>query len=136
MTLDGETIHLPRILCLHGGGVNSDIFPRSVPCHHLALQDPLPPRLRGRPFFCDAGPGIVPVYEAHGPFRRWLRWLPNHPPVDSGTAVDEIWWQLNEAWTLTTELAVTGVGRSAGFSQGAKMCASVLFGSSAERRWS
>jgi predicted esterase len=80
------------------------------------------------PFLCDAGPGIIPVYADYGPFRRWLRWLPEHPAIDADAAIDEIWWQLKDAMDTDNRAGATGewVGLL-GFSQGAKLAASILF---------
>lgn len=80
------------------------------------------------PFLCDAGPGIVPVYKDYGPFRRWLRWLPNHTVIDSESAVDEIWYQLRLAMEDDDKEGADGewVGLL-GFSQGAKLSACLLF---------
>jgi predicted esterase len=121
-------LQLPRILCLHGGGVNAEVFrmqARSI-VHNLKSTFRLV--FADGPFLCDAGPGIIPVYADHGPFRRWLRWLPEHPPVDAEAAVDEIWWQLRDAMEADDRLGATGewVGLL-GFSQGAKLSASLLF---------
>lgn len=127
-TFPDSTLHLPRILCLHGGGVTASAFR----LQSRTLLSHLRPYFRlvfaDGPFLCDAGPGILPVYADHGPFRRWLRWLPEHPVVDRETAVDEIWYQLKLAMDEDDGLGATGewVGLM-GFSQGAKMSASLLF---------
>ena len=72
MSTPDDNLHAPRILCLHGGGVNSSVFRsqcraliKHLPAFRLVFAD--------GPWFCEAGPGIVPVYEDCGPFRRWLR---------------------------------------------------------------
>ncbi|KAK7729434.1 hypothetical protein SLS57_001919 [Botryosphaeria dothidea] len=85
------------------------------------------------PFFCDAGPGILPVYADMGPYRRWLRWLPHHAEVDAPTAAEEIRYQLESAMEDDDRAGATGewVGFM-GFSQGAKVSASLLF--EAQRR--
>jgi len=131
-TTNGEatdpTLHLPRILCLHGGGVTASAFriqSRTIisqlkPYFRLVFAD--------GPFLCDAGPGILPVYADYGPFRRWLRWLPEHAAIDRESAVDEIWYQLQLAMEEDDGEGATGewIGLI-GFSQGAKMAASLLF---------
>lgn len=122
------TLHLPRILCLHGGGVTASAF--RLQCRILITY--LAPFFRlvfaDGPFLCDAGPGILPVYADYGPFRRWLRWLPEHAECDAETAIDEIWYQLRLAMEGDDLLGADGewVGLL-GFSQGAKICASLLF---------
>ena len=57
---DDPTLHHPRILCLHGGGVNRDVFRaqarsliKALPSFRLVFAD--------GPFYCAPGPGIVPV---------------------------------------------------------------------------
>lgn len=80
------------------------------------------------PFFCDPGPGIVPVYKDYGPFRRWLRWLPKHTDIDSESAIDEIWYQLRLAMEDDDRQGANGEWVALlGFSQGAKLSACLLF---------
>lgn len=118
------TLHYPRILCLHGGGVNSDVFRmqarsliKALPDFRLVFAD--------GPFYCAPGPGIVPVYEDCGPFRRWLRWLPEHAEIDDESAAEEVMYNIE---TCKREDAGDGpwVGLL-GFSQGAKLSASLLY---------
>ena len=119
-----QNLALPRILCLHGGGVTGEIFRsqaraliRALPSFRLVFAD--------GPFFCDAGPGIVPVYEENGPFRRWLRWLPEHRDIDDETAIDEVMYSINNC---KDEDPGTGPWVALlGFSQGAKLSASLLY---------
>lgn len=122
------TLHLPRILCLHGGGVTGEVFRMQARSIITALKDTFRLVFADGPFLCDAGPGILPVFADFGPFRRWLRWTPDHPPIDSEAAVDEIWWQLNDAMAADDRLGGTGkwVGLL-GFSQGAKLSACLLY---------
>lgn len=119
-----EKLHLPRILCLHGGGVTGDIFRlqaraliRHLPDFRLVFAD--------APFFSEPGPGIAPVYEEYGPFRRWLRWWPEDPEIDSETAVKMIISSLEKC---KQEDRADGpwIGLL-GFSQGAKIAASLLY---------
>ena len=77
------------------------------------------------PFLCDAGPGIGPVYEKHGPFRRWFRWQADQPEIDESSAVAEIKYSLD---TATERDRGSGPFVAVlGFSQGAKLAASLLF---------
>jgi hypothetical protein len=80
------------------------------------------------PFICPPHPSIISVYGDYGPFRRWLRWLPEHPEVDAETASSEIRYQLTQAMEEDDAKGATGewVGLL-GFSQGAKVSASLLF---------
>ena len=119
-----ETLELPRILCLHGGGVTGDVFRaqsraliKHLPDFRLVFAD--------GPFFCDPGPGIVPVYEDYGPFRRWLRWLPEHPEIDNESAIEECMYNI-ETCKREDEGEGPWVGIM-GFSQGAKMTSSLLY---------
>lgn len=120
-----EDLSLPRILCLHGGGVNSEVFRaqsraliKALPTFRLVFAD--------GPFYCAPGPGIVPVYEDCGPFRRWLRWIPEeHAEIDDESAIEEVMYSIE---TCKREDKGTGpwVGLL-GFSQGAKLSASLLY---------
>ncbi|KAI2603051.1 serine hydrolase FSH [Hypoxylon fragiforme] len=123
-----STLHLPRILCLHGGGTNARIF--RAQCRVLSRT--LEPHFRmvyaEAPFSSTAGPDVLSVYAEHGPFKRWLRWLPEQSEVEDHTAVTEIEAQLKEAMDMDDELGATGPWVALlGFSQGAKMVASLLF---------
>lgn len=120
-----SSLHLPRILCLHGGGVTAEIFR----LQSRALIALLSPHFRlvfaDGPFYCPAGPGMIPVYATYGPYRRWLRWLPEHPAVDDDAAIEEVEYAMR-----TVMEGDEGVGEWVGllgFSQGAKMAASVLY---------
>ena len=77
------------------------------------------------PFFCDPGPGILPVYQDYGPFRRWLRWLPEHPEIDDEAAVEEVMYAI-ETCKREDEGRGPWVGLM-GFSQGAKLSSSLLY---------
>ncbi|KAF2435831.1 hypothetical protein EJ08DRAFT_291299 [Tothia fuscella] len=127
-TITDPTLHLPRILCLHGGGVTAEAFK----LQSRALITKLKPYFRlvyaDGPFLCDPGPGILPVYADFAPFRRWLRWLPEHAEIDAESAVDEINYQIKQAMDGDTGDGADGewVGLM-GFSQGAKVSASLLF---------
>ncbi|RDW83575.1 uncharacterized protein DSM5745_03901 [Aspergillus mulundensis] len=148
-----STLHLPRILCLHGGGTNARIF-RSQ-CRVLRAR--LSPHFRlvfaEAPFASTPGPDVVSVYEKWGPFKAWF-------PAESAAAragksfedakahamgrggeavrIDEddevnerairgIESAIQEAMERDDGLGATGewVGLL-GFSQGAKMAASLL----------
>ncbi|KAF7563960.1 hypothetical protein G7046_g89 [Stylonectria norvegica] len=119
------TLHLPRILCLHGGGVNADVF--RVQCRAIIarLKEAFRLVFVNGPFLSAPHPSIVSVYGDHGPFRRWLRWQPDHPEIDGESAAEEIWYQCQEAMR-----ADPGTGDWVGilgFSQGAKIAAGLLW---------
>jgi predicted esterase len=70
----------------------------------------------------------VTVYGDQGPFRRWLRWLPSHPEVDAETAASEIMYQVEGAMQADDALGADGEWAGLlGFSQGAKVSASLLY---------
>ena len=123
---DASTLPLPRILCLHGGGVNGTVFRKQ--CRAL-LKSRLSSHFRlvfvDGPFPCEPHPAIGPVYGADGPFFRWLRWLPEHDDLDAQQTAREILDQIRAAMD-----ADAGTGPWAGvlgFSQGAKLAASLLW---------
>lgn len=75
------------------------------------------------------GPDVLSVYADYGPFKRWLRWLPEHDhPTDDADAVRALDGALDAAIRADDALGADGpwVGLL-GFSQGAKMVASLLF---------
>ncbi|GAM83297.1 hypothetical protein ANO11243_012840 [Dothideomycetidae sp. 11243] len=120
-----DTLSLPRILCLHGGGVNAEVFSLQARSLNRSLRPHFRLVFADGPYFCAAGPGIGDVYGAYGPFRRWLRWLPEHPAVDDGAAAEEILYALRGAMR---DDAGTGPWVALlGFSQGAKVAASLLY---------
>ncbi|EED22684.1 conserved hypothetical protein [Talaromyces stipitatus ATCC 10500] len=120
-------LNMPRILCLHGGGTNARIF-RSQ-CRVLLSH------LRGKfrlvfaeaPLQCDAGPDVLSVYKEWGPFKSWIPSALGCPEVDNNTAIELFNEALDRAMDGDDDLGATGpwVGLL-GFSQGAKMCASLL----------
>ena len=128
-----DPLSLPRILCLHGGGVTGAVFQtqaraliKALPGFRLVFAD--------APFLSEPGPGIVPVYADRGPFRRWLRWRPAHPDLGNDATTRRI---LNSLERCKEADPGTGpwVGLL-GFSQGAKIAASLLYDQQvrAERR--
>ncbi len=125
---EDQTLHLPRILCLHGGGTNARIF--RAQCRVLRAELRFKFRLcfAEAPFPSQPGPDVVSVYREYGPFRRWLRSSPEHPRIDPEAAVAMIDNSLYAAMREDDRQGATGewVGLL-GFSQGAKMCASLLF---------
>lgn len=141
--------HLPRLLCLHGGGTTAAIFRRQ--CRSLVRS--FAPQFRlvfaDAPYLTDA-PGtdaaaLVAVYPParYGPFRCWLRRLPECVAQEALVGYDApaaVWREadteavaaieraMRKAMTADDEAGGRGewVGL-VGFSQGAKIAASVLF---------
>ncbi|KAJ5714643.1 uncharacterized protein N7483_011824 [Penicillium malachiteum] len=102
---DESGLHLPRILCLHGGRSNVRIF--RAQCR--ALEKALRPWFRlcyaEAPFPSNPGPDVKSVYHAFGPFRTW---------IDSTNAI----LQDNDTGATGPVVGLLGFG------QGAKICAS------------
>lgn len=122
-----DTKPLPRILCLHGGGVNAAIFEvqsRSLARH---LQHSFRLVWVDGPFFCNPHSDVVHIFSSYAPFRRWLRWLPEHTEIDAGSCIEEIGYAIRTAMDADDRAGGTGewVGLM-GFSQGAKLAASLL----------
>ncbi|KAL2015580.1 hypothetical protein VTK56DRAFT_5213 [Thermocarpiscus australiensis] len=125
--------HLPRILCLHGGGTNARIF--RAQCRVLGARLASSFRLvfADAPFPSRPGPDVESVYAAWGPFRSWLPPAPGGGFAASLDAVDRaaakhINQCLEDATREDNETGATGpwVGVLR-FSQGAKMAASLLW---------
>ncbi|KID94528.1 citrinin biosynthesis oxydoreductase CtnB, partial [Metarhizium majus ARSEF 297] len=78
MTVD-DTLSLPRILCLHGGGVNGTVF--RLQCRAIIAQ--LGHRFRfvfmDAPYTSRPHRDIVTVYGDFAPFYRWLAWSREEP---------------------------------------------------------
>lgn len=121
------TLDKPRILCLHGGGTNARIF--KAQCRFLERRLSADFRLvyAEAPFASEAGPDVVSVYKSFGPFKRWLRSAPHQPHLPHGVCVRELDRALQTTMEDDDNLGATGewVGLL-GFSQGAKMAASLL----------
>ncbi|KAF1842718.1 uncharacterized protein K460DRAFT_367678 [Cucurbitaria berberidis CBS 394.84] len=117
----------PRILCLHGGGVNAAIFKAQSRSLIRHLQHSFRLVWVDAPFFCDPHPDIISVYGAYAPFRRWLRWLHEHAEIDADSCIEEIGYAIRTA--MEDDHRKGGVGEWVGlmgFSQGAKLSASLL----------
>ncbi len=122
------TFSLPRILCLHGGGTNASIF--KIQCRKIAED------LKGEyrlvyveaPFPSEAGPDVMQVFAKAGPFKRWLRFGPAHPAITAQKAVTRLDQAIEAAMADDDDRGGCGAWTGLlGFSQGAKMCASLLY---------
>ncbi|KAL8991187.1 MAG: hypothetical protein Q9177_000335 [Variospora cf. flavescens] len=125
---EDQTLHLPRILCLHGGGTNARIFRAQCRVLRAELRHSFRLCFAEAPFPSQPGPDVVSVYKHCGPFRRWLRSGPEHPHINAKSAARMIDRSLHAAVKEDDKQGATGewVGLL-GFSQGAKMAASLLF---------
>lgn len=122
------TVHLPRILCLHGGGTNARIFRTQCRALKTALSSEFRLVFAQAPFDCDASSDVMAVYSKWGPFKRWLRWRPEHSAITAEEVIAAIDSSLEDAMREDDEQGGAGewVGLM-GFSQGAKVCASLLY---------
>ena len=68
---------------------------------------------------------MIPVYKDWGPFRRWLRWLPEQPSTDTETAIEEIQYSIDTC--INGDEGTGPIVGLMGFSQGAKLAASLLY---------
>ncbi|KAF2831686.1 hypothetical protein CC86DRAFT_366998 [Ophiobolus disseminans] len=118
---------LPRILCLHGGGVNATIFETQSRSLIRHLQHSFRLVWADGPFLCDPHSDIISVYGSYAPFRRWLRWLPEHTDIGAESCIEELGYAMKTAMEDDDREGGTGewVGLM-GFSQGAKLSASLL----------
>ncbi|KAG6025465.1 hypothetical protein E4U41_001521, partial [Claviceps citrina] len=129
MTTDDDArllLSLPRILCLHGGGVNARVF--RLQCRTIVNQ------LEGTfrlvfvdgPYACEPHEDIVAVYGELGPFYRWL----------AGGNVDDEDESGSSGGSSIMQACLAGMEGDAGsgpwvgvlgFSQGAKIAVSLLW---------
>ncbi|KAK3998246.1 serine hydrolase FSH [Cladorrhinum sp. PSN332] len=120
------TLHLPRILCLHGGGTNSDVFRAQM---RGFMSRTLIPHFRlvfaNGPYECPPHPAIVQVYGDYAPFYRWLRWKEDHDAVDAHQCSAQILTQIKRA--MDDDDGYGDWVGVLGFSQGAKIAASLLW---------
>ena len=126
--VEDTTLNLPRILCLHGGGTNAAIFESQ--CRGIIAQLKHEFRLvfADAPFTSRAGPDVMAVYHEWGPFRRWLRWQSQNPNLPAEEIVQSIDQSLLDAMRQDDERGATGEWAALlGFSQGAKLSASLLY---------
>ena len=136
-SLSDSTLHLPRLLCLHGGGTNARIFRSQTRALRAQLQSDFRLCFADAPFICQSpGPDVTAVYKDYGPFRRWLRWLPSHPEIPTKTAVEAIEAAIDAAMKEDDVKGATGewVG-ILGFSQGAKVAGSLLLRQQMRTGW-
>jgi len=126
-SLPPDSKPLPRILCLHGGGVNAAIFQLQSRALSRHLQHSFRLVWVDGPFFCDPHADVVHIFSSYTPFRRWLRWLPEHAEIDAESCIEEIGYAIRTAMDDDDRAGGTGewVGLM-GFSQGAKLAASLL----------
>ena len=120
-------LHLPRILCLHGGGANAEAFRLQSRGLFRLLGDKFRLVFPDAPYLSPPDPGLMPTYANLQPFRRWLRWKTDQPDPGPEVICRDIDRVINEAMAQDDTLGATGDWVALmGFSQGAKICASLL----------
>ena len=120
-------LHLPRILCLHGGGANAEAFRLQTRGLFRLLGDKFRFVFPDAPYLSPPGPGIVPTYANLQPFRRWLRWKTDQPDPGPEVICHDIDRVIDQAMAHDDASGATGDWVVLmGFSQGAKICASLL----------
>lgn len=134
MAIAGEcsdpSLHLPRILCLHGGGTNARIFQLQCRAFKWHLGHEFRFIFAQAPFPSTPGPDVTAVYRDYGPFRAWIRRV--HEDEDQDLCASEastlIQSAINDAIVADDRLGATGeVIGVLGFSQGARIAASILY---------
>lgn len=125
---DPTTLSLPRLLCLHGGGTNARIFHMQCRSLSFALKSHFRLVFAEAPFPSLAGPDVLTVYAECGPFKRWVV---TAEPNSVERAPRETWDAITAALgdVMDADDARGGKGEFVGvlgFSQGAKIAASVL----------
>ncbi|KAH8799824.1 serine hydrolase FSH [Xylogone sp. PMI_703] len=122
------TLHLPRIICLHGGGTNARIFQMQCRVLKAHLSSFFRFVFVDAPFFSTPGPDVELVYSLWGPFRSWLRPKAGFSLASANEVVVE---SIDECIAAAVQKDNKGGATGAlvgllGFSQGAKMAASLL----------
>ncbi|CAF9913094.1 MAG: hypothetical protein ALECFALPRED_008631 [Alectoria fallacina] len=110
--------HLPRLLCLHGGGTSAMIFKIQTRRLQWALRSTFKFVFVDGPFTSGAGPGVLPAFAGCDPYFRWLN-------PESQTAEQD---QRRVRQLLSKVIKDDGgefVG-VLGFSQGARLTAGLL----------
>ena len=124
---ESQTLHLPRILCLHGGGTNAKIFRAQCRVLKLHLSTTFRLVFAEAPFPSRPGPDVISVYKNWAPFKSWLISLEDNQYRESQRTIRAIEDSLSAAMENDNQSGGAGewVGLL-GFSQGAKICASLL----------
>ncbi|KAI4154143.1 MAG: hypothetical protein LQ340_001861 [Diploschistes diacapsis] len=117
----------PRILCLHGGGLNAQAF--RLQCRTLSrtLDGQFRLVFANAPYESPADPKALPAYASLAPFRRWLRWKPEQPDPGPEAICAAISLEVEATMAADTTAGASGPWIAVmGFSQGAKVAASML----------
>ncbi|KAK3694498.1 serine hydrolase FSH [Podospora appendiculata] len=136
------TLHFPRILALHGGGTNAIIFKTQCRVLEPALNSHFRLVYVQAPFPSLPGPDVLSVYKEWGPFKAWLVSASLPAPqtaAEKSRVARDVVGKLNHAIATALSaddlLGATGpVVATLGFSQGAKLAASILMTEQTQRR--
>ncbi|KAL4752264.1 hypothetical protein BDW72DRAFT_212143 [Aspergillus terricola var. indicus] len=121
-------LHLPRILCLHGGGTNARIFRMQCRVLERSLRSTFRFVYAEAPFAAQPGSDVTSVYKDHGPFKAWLRCTAADPDRSAQEVVKKINFSIATAMYDDGMRGATGEWVALlGFSQGAKVAASILY---------
>nr|POF26371.1 putative esterase afoc [Quercus suber] len=135
-----QALDLPRLLCLHGGGTNARIFRAQLRAFYKPLASSFRLVFPDAPYLTTPGTDVTSVYGEWGPFKAWLRPgpLPNPLPdmYDADqTMITDIDTCISTAIHEDNDAGATGpIVGLLGFSQGAKMAASLLLRSEVHRQ--
>ncbi|EAU30780.1 conserved hypothetical protein [Aspergillus terreus NIH2624] len=119
---------LPRIACFHGGGSTASIY--EIQCSTLAqrLQNHFELVYFEGPFIRNAGPGVLPAFADHGPYKSWFTHDADGHERDDGSgsgagAQDGV----ERVWRLMETAGPGGEWVGAmGFSQGSRVVGGLL----------
>lgn len=131
--LPDESLLLPRLLCLHGGGTNALIFHAQCRAIRARLDKTFRFVFINAPYFSHPGPDVESVYAEWIPFRSWKRpgyAFDNDSSQFSFTDEEEI-EKIDQCLATAMNRDDEAGGRGPwvgllGFSQGANMAASLL----------
>ncbi|PWY76121.1 hypothetical protein BO94DRAFT_538500 [Aspergillus sclerotioniger CBS 115572] len=124
---------LPRIACFHGGGSNSTIY--SIQCAQLSnlLSHDFQLVFFDGPFTRDAGPGVLPAFSNHAPFKSWFTADTTGTEIPDGSGYDasgrdgiERVWKLMRENDWAQEGAVGPWVGAIGFSLGTRVVGGLL----------
>ena len=117
--LNVDNSDLPTIICLHGGGTNSDIFNIQSIRIQRALRDTFHFIFPDGPGPHGPGPDVLPVFEGCEPFLGWAN------GGDAGPIPDETIQIIKKA--IKERQRISDIVGVMGFSQGARTAAGLLY---------
>ncbi|WPH02992.1 Hypothetical protein R9X50_00586500 [Acrodontium crateriforme] len=125
---DESTLRLPRILCLHGGGTNAAIFRAQLRSFSREMENSFRLVYAEAPYPSRAGPDVLLVYRDFGEFKSWLRWREDDIERSEDSVTNDIDAAIAAAVTGDDMKGASGEWVAVlGFSQGAKISASLLY---------